>query len=288
MSFEAISGFALETISVNRAYGGTQGVYRHASAETGTPMMFSVFVPDRAPGTKLPVVWYLSGLTCTHANVTDKGDFRRACAELGLIFIAPDTSPRGEGVPDDAAGAYDFGLGAGFYVDATEAPFDGNYRMYSYITDELPRLIADNFPADMARQAITGHSMGGHGALTLALRNPAKYRSVSAFAPIVAPGQVPWGEKALSGYLGEDRSTWRQHDAVALIEDGARVAEILVDQGEADQFRTEQLRPELLACACEAAGIALTLRMQPGYDHSYYFISTFMGDHLAWHAARLT
>ncbi|QXQ08661.1 S-formylglutathione hydrolase [Sphingosinicellaceae bacterium] len=277
----------METVSTNRAYGGTQGVYRHVSAETGTPMVFSVFVPDNAPGAKLPVVWYLSGLTCTHANVTDKGDFRRACSELGLIFVAPDTSPRGEGVPDDAAGAYDFGLGAGFYVDATEAPFATNYRMYSYVTKELPELIAETFPVDMARQGITGHSMGGHGALTLALLNPDKYRSVSAFAPIVAPGQVPWGHKALSGYLGSDQAAWRKHDTVALIEDGARVAAILVDQGEADQFLVEQLRPELLAAACEAAGIPLTLRLHPGYDHSYYFISTFMADHLAWHAERL-
>ncbi len=286
MSSETTGG-ALETVSTNRAYGGTQGVYRHVSAETGTPMVFSVFVPDNAPGAKLPVVWYLSGLTCTHANVTDKGDFRRACSELGLIFVAPDTSPRGEGVPDDAAGAYDFGLGAGFYVDATEAPFATNYRMYSYVTKELPELIAETFPVDMARQGITGHSMGGHGALTLALLNPDKYRSVSAFAPIVAPGQVPWGHKALSGYLGSDQAAWRKHDTVALIEDGARVAAILVDQGEADQFLVEQLRPELLAAACEAAGIPLTLRLHPGYDHSYYFISTFMADHLAWHAERL-
>ncbi|WP_279380337.1 S-formylglutathione hydrolase [Sandarakinorhabdus glacialis] len=278
----------LETVSSNRASGGTQGVYRHASAATGTPMVFSVFVPDHAPGTKLPLVWYLSGLTCTHVNVTDKGEFRRACAELGLIFIAPDTSPRGEGVPDDAAGAYDFGLGAGFYVDATEAPFAANYRMETYVTQELPALIVANFPVDTARQGITGHSMGGHGALTLALRHPGQYRSVSAFSPIAAPGQVPWGEKALGGYLGGDRELWRHHDATALIEDGARVADILVDQGDADQFLAEQLRPELLAAACAAAGIPLTLRMQPGYDHSYYFISTFMADHLAWHAARLS
>jgi S-formylglutathione hydrolase len=275
----------METVSSWRAHGGTQGVYRHHSAATGTEMVFSVFVPDHAPGAKLPVVWYLSGLTCTHANVTEKGEYRVACAELGLIFVAPDTSPRGEGVADDPA--YDMGQGAGFYVDATEAPWAPHFRMRSYIEQELPGLIAAEFSADMARQAITGHSMGGHGALTVALRNPERFRSVSAFAPIVAPSQVPWGEKALTGYLGSDRATWRGYDAVALIEDGARVPELLVDQGEADNFLAEQLRPELLKAACEKAGIPLTLRMQPGYDHSYYFISTFMADHLRWHAERL-
>jgi S-formylglutathione hydrolase len=249
-------------------------------------MTFSVYVPPQAEhGVPCPVIWYLSGLTCTHANVTDKGEYRAACAELGLIFVAPDTSPRGEGVPDDPA--YDFGQGAGFYVDATQAPFDRHFRMYSYIVDELPDLLASAFPIDLERQGITGHSMGGHGALTIALRNPDRYRSVSAFAPIVAPSQVPWGTKALSGYLGPDRTVWRAHDAVALIEDGARVPELFVDQGEADQFLAEQLRPELLEAACRDADIPLTLRMQPGYDHSYYFISTFMGDHLRWHAERL-
>jgi len=278
----------LETVSTAKCHGGVQGVYRHHSDATGTDMTFSVFVPPQAEsGAAAPVIWYLSGLTCTHANVTEKGEYRRACAELGLIFVAPDTSPRGEGVPDDPAGAYDFGLGAGFYVDATEPPFDPHYRMYSYVTAELPGLIADHFPADMARQGIMGHSMGGHGALTLALRNPGRYRSVSAFAPIVAPGQVPWGEKAFGLYLGADRSKWRAHDAVALIEDGARVDALLVDQGDADNFLANQLKPELLETACAAAGIPLELRLQPGYDHSYYFISTFMADHLRWHAARL-
>jgi S-formylglutathione hydrolase len=277
---------ALETLSTNKSHGGDQGVYRHESRETGTPMTFSVYVPPQAEAIgKLPMIWYLSGLTCTHANVTEKGEYRRACAEHGLIFVAPDTSPRGEDVPDDEA--YDFGQGAGFYVDATEQPYAANYRMYSYLTEELPWLIAEHFPADLDRQGITGHSMGGHGALTLGLRNPGRYRSVSAFAPIVAPGQVPWGEKALGLYLGEDRSAWRKHDAVALIEDGARVAELLVDQGEADTFLAGQLRPDLLESACAAAGIGLTLRLQPGYDHSYYFISTFMADHLRWHAQRL-
>ena len=278
----------IETVSTNISFGGTQGVYRHASAETGTEMSFSVFVPPQAEaGHRVPVVWYLSGLTCTHANVTEKGEFRRACAELGLIFVAPDTSPRGEGVPDDAAGAYDFGLGAGFYVDATEAPFDTNYRMYSYITSELPDIIATHFPADMGRQAITGHSMGGHGALTIALKNPGRFQSVSAFAPIASPMRCPWGEKALTGYIGADRTAWRRYDATALIEDGARIPDLLVDQGEADNFLAGQLKPELLAEATAKAGIPLTLRMQPGYDHSYYFISTFLGDHLRWHAERL-
>lgn len=277
----------METVATAKAFGGTQAVYRHASAATSTAMTFSVYVPPHAPGARLPVVWYLSGLTCTHANVTDKGEYRRACAEHGLIFVAPDTSPRGDGVADDPAGAYDFGLGAGFYVDATEAPYAAHYRMWSYVTGELPALIGGAFPADMARQSIMGHSMGGHGALTIGLTHPDRYKAVSAFAPIVAPGQVPWGEKALGGYLGPDRAAWRRHDAVALIEDGARVPALLVDQGDADQFLTEQLKPHLLAAACEQAGIDLTLRMQPRYDHSYLFVSTFMADQLAWHAARL-
>lgn len=252
-------------------------------------MVFSIYLPPQAKDRgKLPVLWYLSGLTCTHANVTEKGDYRAACAELGLIFVAPDTSPRGENVPDDPAGAYDFGLGAGFYVDATEEPWSRNYRMWSYVVEELPRLVATEFPVDMERQGITGHSMGGHGALTLALRNPGRFRSVSAFAPIVAPSEVPWGRKALGGYLGEDRAIWRRHDAVALIEDGATVAQLLVDVGTADPFFEKELRPELLENACAKAGIALNLRRQPGYDHSYYFISTFMADHLHWHKERLS
>lgn len=276
----------IETISSWKSFGGTQSVHRHQSVATGTAMTFSVFVPPHGEGTRLPVLWYLSGLTCTHANVTEKGEYRRACAEAGIIFVAPDTSPRGEGVADDPA--YDMGQGAGFYVDATEAPWTSHFRMRSYVEDELPALIAAEFPmADMARQGITGHSMGGHGALTVALRNPDRFRSVSAFAPIVAPSQVPWGEKALGGYLGPDRAAWRAYDACSLIADGARVPDLLVDQGAADQFLPAQLRPELLGAACEAAGIPLTLRMQPGYDHSYYFIATFMADHVRWHAERL-
>ena len=275
----------LETVSTVRAHGGTQGVYTHPSSATGTPMTFSVFVPDHAPGAALPVLWYLSGLTCTHANVTEKGEFRQACAEHGVIFVAADTSPRGEDVADDDG--YDFGKGAGFYVDATEEPWAAHYRMKSYIEDELPALLAAHFPVDMARQGITGHSMGGHGALTIALRNPDRFRSVSAFAPIVAPTQVPWGEKALGGYLGPDRARWRAYDACALIEDGARLPNLLVDQGLADTFLVEQLQTHRLAEACEAAGMEATIRLQEGYDHSYYFISTFMAKHVGWHAERL-
>ncbi len=275
----------MEQLSANRSHGGTQGVFTHQSTETGTAMTFSVFVPDHAPGTKLPVLWYLSGLTCTHANVTEKGEFRAACAKAGVILVAPDTSPRGDDVPDDDG--YDFGKGAGFYVDATQEPWAANFRMRSYIEQELPALIAAEFPADMTRQGITGHSMGGHGALTISLRNPGRFRSVSAFAPIVNPLNSPWGEKALSGYIGPDKADWRQYDACALIEDGARLPDLLVDQGEADNFLHEQLKPGLLVLACKKAGIPATIRMQPGYDHSYYFISSFMADHVAWHAERL-
>jgi S-formylglutathione hydrolase len=278
----------VEIISEAKSHGGRQLVVRHASIATSTDMTFSIFLPPQAEdGKKLPVVWYLSGLTCTHANVTEKGEYRAACASHGLIFVAPDTSPRGPEVPTAPEGQWDFGLGAGFYVDATEAPWSANYRMWTYVTEELPALVAAEFPADMQRQGIMGHSMGGHGALTVALNFPERFRGVSAFAPIVAPSQVPWGEKALGGYLGQDRDHWRKHDAVALIKDGARIGEILVDVGTADPFVENELRPELLERACADAGIALTLRRQPGYDHSYYFISTFMAEHLAWHAERL-
>ncbi len=275
----------METVSINRSFDGTQGVYSHASVETGTDMTFAVYVPDHEEGAKLPVVWYLSGLTCTHANVMEKGEYRKAASELGLIIVAPDTSPRGENVADDEA--YDMGQGAGFYVDATEEPWAKHFRMRSYIEKELPALIAREFPADMERQAIFGHSMGGHGALTIALRNPDRYKSVSAFSPIVSPINCPWGEKALGGYLGDDKAAWREYDACALIEDGARVTDILVDQGTADNFLEEQLKPQLLSDACDKAGIKLSLNMREGYDHSYYFISTYMADHLRWHAERL-
>ena len=275
----------LETVSENKAHGGTQGVFKHTSTTTGTDMTFSVFVPEHEEGAKLPVLWYLSGLTCTHANVTEKGEYRAACAEAGIVFVAPDTSPRGDAVADDDA--YDMGQGAGFYVDATQDPWVPQFMMRSYIEEELPALIAETFPVDMGRQGITGHSMGGHGALTIGLRNLDRFASISAFAPIVSPLNCPWGEKALSGYLGEDRGAWREYDACALIADGARAEALLVDQGTADQFLEEQLKPELLQEACDKAGIPLTLNLRAGYDHSYYFISSFMADHVRWHAERL-
>ena len=278
---------ALETKSLWKAHGGTQGVYTHASDSCACPMTFAVYVPPHADGQKLPVLWYLSGLTCTHANVMEKGEYRKAAAELGLIIVCPDTSPRGEGVADEP-GNWKLGCGAGFYVDATEQPWAAHYRMSTYVTAELPAVIAANFPmADLARQGIFGHSMGGHGALITALRNPGRYRSCSAFAPITQPMTAEWSRGALAAYLGPDERLWRAHDAVALIEDGHRLPELLVDQGTADSFLQDGLRPWLLKDACAAAGIPLTLRMQEGYDHSYYFISTFMADHLAWHSARL-
>ncbi len=277
----------METVSETRSHGGTQGVYRHASEATGTDMTFAVFMPDHEPDETLPAITFLSGLTCTHANVMEKGEYRAACVENGTAFIAPDTSPRGDNVPD-AEDEYDFGKGAGFYLDATREPWAKHYRMRSYIEEELPRLIAENFPIDPARQSIAGHSMGGHGALTIGLRNPDRYRSVSAFSPIVAPSLVPWGEKAFSRYLGDDRATWREYDAIALIEDGAHPPPMLVDQGTADQFLEEQLQTERLIDACKAAGIDADIRMQEGYDHSYFFISTFMAEHVAWHAGHLS
>jgi S-formylglutathione hydrolase len=275
----------METVSTWRAYGGTQGVHRHRSEATGTDMTFAVFLPPQAKEGSCPVLYYLSGLTCTHVNVMEKGEYRRAAAEHGVVIVCPDTSPRGEGVADDKA--YDLGQGAGFYVDARREPWSRHFQMERYIVDELPHLIRRHFPVDESRQGIFGHSMGGHGALTLALKHPSRFRSCSAFAPIVAPSQVPWGQKAFATYLGEDAAESRRHDAVALIADGARFSEFLVDQGEADSFLEEQLRPDWLRDACASAGIDLTLRLHPGYDHSYYFISTFMPDHIAWHAERL-
>jgi S-formylglutathione hydrolase len=276
---------SIETVSESKSFGGIQGVYRHESTSTGTPMTFAVYVPEHAPGTKLPVLWWLSGLTCTHVNVMEKGEYRAACAEHGIVFIAPDTSPRGDDVPNDQA--YDFGQGAGFYVDATQEPWAKHFHMRSYIEQELPALVAAEFPVDMDRQGIAGHSMGGHGALTVSLRNPGRFRSTSAFAPIVSPLHCPWGEKALGGYLGDDRAAWREYDAVALIEDGARLPALLVDQGTADNFLDSQLKTHLLDEACRNVDMAATIRLHEGYDHSYFFISTFMAEHVAWHAERL-
>lgn len=277
----------MKTISTAKSHGGVQGVYSHASDACACDMTFAVFVPPQAKDGPCPVVWYLSGLTCTHQNVMDKGEYRRLAAELGMIVVCPDTSPRGENVPDEKDN-WQFGCGAGFYLDATQAPFSTNYRMYSYITEELPALIASEFPADMTRQSIFGHSMGGHGALTIALKQPERFKSCSAFAPITRPMLAGWSKPALEKYLGADEASWRAYDAVALIEDGKRFPEFLVDQGIADGFLEDGLRPSLLDEACKTAGIPLQLNMREGYDHSYFFISTFMEDHLRWHAERLS
>jgi S-formylglutathione hydrolase len=288
MMEKVMANSAADIVSTARCFGGTQCVFRHRSEMTGTDMRFAVFVPPRGGAGTLPVVWFLAGLTCTEETFTLKAGAQRAAAELGLILIAPDTSPRGEGVPDDPDGAYDFGLGAGFYLDATQPPWARHYRMESYITRELAEIVAGISPADLKRQGIMGHSMGGHGALTLALRYPGHFTSVSAFAPIASAMNCPWGEKALGGYLGPDRAAWRGHDACALIEDGARLPALLVDQGTADGFLESQLKPQLLEAACTKAAIPLTLRRQEGYDHSYFFISSFVEDHLRWHARALS
>lgn len=276
----------LEELATHRCFGGTQGFYRHESSETGTPMRFAVFVPPQAADGPRPVLYFLSGLTCTEENFTIKAGAQRRAAELGLVLVMPDTSPRGTDLPGEHD-SWDFGSGAGFYVDATEEPWSLNYRMYSYATRELPALVAENFPVQESLAGIFGHSMGGHGALVAALRNADAWRSVSAFAPIVAPMHCPWGEKALTAYLGPDRALWRAYDSCALIEDGRRVPAILVDQGTEDPFLDKQLQPERLEAACRQAGIPLTLRRQAGYDHSYFFIASFVEDHLDWHAERL-
>jgi S-formylglutathione hydrolase len=279
---------AIEKVSENRCFSGVQGFYKHASQVCNGTMTFAVYRPPQAEKGPVPVLWYLSGLTCTAENFTVKAGAQRVASELGLMLVMPDTSPRDTGIPG-IADEYDFGNAAGFYVDATQEPYAKFFNMYSYVVDELPRFVAANFPADMARQGISGHSMGGHGALTIALKNPGRYKSLSAFAPIVAPTRVPWGSaKALPRYLGPDRESWKQYDACELIAQGKRFpGEILVDQGGADQFLKENLRPELLDEACKAVGQPLRLRMQAGYDHSYYFISTFVEDHLRHHAAAL-
>ena len=276
----------MQTVAEHRCCGGVQGMYRHASAATGTDMEFAVFVPDAGRHARLPVLWWLSGLTCSAENFTCKAGAQRYASAAGLILVAPDTSPRGAAVPGEDDD-YDFGAGAGFYVDATNPPWDRNYRMRSYITRELPQQVFDRFPGDESRQGITGHSMGGHGALTIGLSNPGTYQSISAFAPICSPRRCPWGQKALSGYLGYDREAWARYDAVDLVRDGCRSGEILVDQGDADECLATQLQPALLAQACEQGGQALKLRMQSGYDHSYFFIATFIGEHIRFHRDRL-
>ena len=276
----------METLSTDKSFGGVQGVYRHHSAVTGCDMTFAVYLPPQAEDGPVPVLWYLSGLTCTHANVMEKGEYRHAAAALGIAVICLDTSPRGTDVPDEPDN-WQFGSGAGFYVDATEAPYDINYRMYSYIMEDLSALVAAQFPLRMDRQGIFGHSMGGHGALVLALRNPDRFRSASSFAPIVNPMTADWSAAAFEKYLGNDPSAWRAYDAVALVEDGHHFPEILIDQGDADSFLESGLRPWLLEAAVDGTDTALTLRMQPGYGHSYFFISSFMEEHMRWHAARL-
>lgn len=278
----------LTAVSRNRCFEGTQSVHSHDSTELGCKMRFGVFMPPQADGGVLvPVVYWLSGLTCTEENFIVKAGAQRVAAELGLAIVVPDTSPRGLGIPGEGA-SYDLGLGAGFYVDATQSPWSRGYRMHSYVTRELPALVAANFPVDEERRGIFGHSMGGHGALTIALKNPGEYRSVSAFAPIASPMRCPWGEKALAAYLGPDRETWKEYDSTFLIESrGWKGPPILVDQGTQDQFLENQLKPPLLREACERAGVALSLRMQEGYDHSYFFIATFIADHLRFHARNL-
>jgi len=274
----------MERIEHRACAGGWQDVYRHHSTVLGCMMNVAVYLPPQAATQKLPVLYWLSGLTCNEQNFITKAGAQRYAAEHGIILVAPDTSPRGDDVAD--AEGYDLGKGAGFYLNATQAPWSTHYRMHDYVVDELPALIEAELPATNAR-SISGHSMGGHGALVLALRNPGRYRSVSAFSPIVAPSQVPWGQKAFTAYLGEDRQAWAQWDASALVASAGERLPLLVDQGDADEFLGAQLQPQCLQAACEAVGHPLTLRMQPGYDHSYYFIASFIGEHIAHHAAAL-
>ena len=274
----------LEILSTNRAFGGTQGVYRHAAKTTGTDMTFAVYCPPQAENGPVPVLWYLSGLTCTHENAMVKAGAQAHAAAHGLMLVFPDTSPRGPEVADDAA--YDLGQGAGFYVDATESPWAPHFSMYSYVGHELPAVVADNFAADMTRQGITGHSMGGHGALTLAMNHPDTYRSLSALAPICHPTGTEWGRKQLTAYLGEDETHWARHDASLLLRARGWPRDFLVDQGDSDEFLT-LLNPDALAKAVTDSGVDATLRRQAGYDHSYFFVASFMADHVAWHAARL-
>jgi S-formylglutathione hydrolase len=276
----------MKTISEHKCFGGVQGYYAHASKEIGLEMKFSVFQPPQAKSVRVPVLYYLAGLTCTEETFAIKAGAQRVAAELGLMLVAPDTSPRGANIPGEAD-SWDFGIGAGFYVDANCEPWSKHYRMYSYVTRELPELIAAKFPADYSRQGIFGHSMGGHGALVCALKNPGQYRSLSTFAPIAAPMRCPWGKKAFKGYLGEDQAQWREYDASELVKRAPFPGAILVDQGLADKFLADQLLPEVFEAACRDSGQRLTLRRQEGYDHGYFFISTFMEDHLRHHAGQL-
>ena len=274
----------METLVENRCFGGMQGVYRHAARTTGCDMTFGLYLPPQAQDGLVPVLWYLSGLTCTHENAMTKAGAQAWAAEEGLALVFPDTSPRGEGVADDEA--YDLGQGAGFYVDATEAPWAPHFRMRSYVVEELQTLVMDAFPLDREVQGITGHSMGGHGALTLAMANPGLFRSVSAFAPIASPSASDWGRKQLSAYLGPDEGAWASHDACALLRETGWDGDILVDQGADDQF-IDLLKPEALAAALAETRTPHMFRMQPGYDHSYFFVASFMEDHIRWHAERL-
>ena len=276
----------MRVISEHACFGGTQRFLAHDSRECATEMRFAVYEPPQARHGRVPVVYYLAGLTCTEETFMVKAGAQRLAAELGMMLVAPDTSPRQPRLPGDDA-SWDFGLGAGFYVDATQAPWSAHYRMYSYVTRELPEIVAAEFSADDERQGILGHSMGGHGALVCALRNPDRYRSLSAFAPIAAPMQCPWGRKAFSGYLGPDESAWTDYDASVLVAQRPFRAPILVDQGTADRFLAEQLNPEVFADASRRAGQAFELRMHAGYDHGYYFIQSFVEDHLRWHARAL-
>lgn len=272
----------IETLSEHRCFGGVQGFYRHESATIGLPMRFGVFLPPQAAKGPVPVLFYLAGLTCTEETFAIKAGAQRLAAKLGLAIVTPDTSPRDSGI-EGASAAWDFGHGAGFYLDATQAPWSRHFRMESWITGELRELIIDRFAVRRDRVGLFGHSMGGHGALTLALRHPGLFQSVSAFAPIAAPTQCPWGEKAFTGYLGEDRAQWAEHDATELIQAGRRCPPLLIDQGRADQFLDVQLKPDKLEAACRAAGQPLTLRWHEGYDHGYYFIQSLMADHLRHH-----
>lgn len=277
----------MEQIGANRCFGGQQLRFSHASSVLSCDMTFSIFLPPQAEQGKVPVLYWLSGLTCTDENFVTKAGAQRYAAEHGIAVVTPDTSPRGEGVADDTEGAYDFGLGAGFYVNATQEPWSRHYRMYDYIVTELPALIEQEFPVDPSRVAISGHSMGGHGALTIALKNPGRFKSVSAFSPICSPLNCPWGEKALGGYLGADREAWNEYDSCTLLAGATEHLPLLVDQGDADNFLEEQLKTGLLEQAGRDADYPMTVRMQPGYDHSYFFIASFIGEHIAFHAANL-